>query len=425
MSDEDILGYSSEGDIIVGGLFSVHMDVEYSKRSFTKQPQPLRCSKFHIRYYRFLLAMIYAIIEINQSSDLLPNITLGLKLYDSCYNEVKSLKGAKWILSGQKNIAPNFNCNNKIMPSAIVGDMPSKASMPVARILGLYRYPQVSYASAQPLLSDKTQFPSFLRTIYNGNYEVFAIAQIVKFFRWTWVGIISSDSDLGRSGNQLLTKEIEINGACIAFQETLPIYSSMESVFRIIDVIKKSRATVIIVYCTIENLISLMEEASFHNITDKVWIGTTSWSISSDFPRKEILTTLNGSLGLSPQIGKIPGFKEFLYSIHPSKFPDDIFVKTFWETAFNCVWPTEDLYNNTAPISFKEGKIICTGKERLESIDPFVYDAYNFKFTYKTHNAVFAVAHALHQMNICVPGKGPFKNGSCADIFNHQPWQVQ
>ncbi|KAM4690000.1 extracellular calcium-sensing receptor-like [Rhinophrynus dorsalis] len=368
--------------------------------------------------------MVYSIIEINNSSDLLPNITLGFHLYDSCYNEVRSLKGAQWILSGKKNFVANFNCNKRIMPSAIVGDMPSKASMPLGRILGLYRYPQISYASAHPLLSDKTQFPSFLRTIYNANDEVFAIAQLVKFFRWTWVGIISSDSDLGRSGNQLLTKEIETNGACIAFQETLPIYSSMESVLHIIDVIKKSRATVIIVYCTMENLISLMEEASFHNITDKVWIGSTSWYITSDFPRKEILTTLNGSLAIASQNGNIPGFKEFLYSIHPSKFSDDIFVKTFWETAFGCVWPTEDLYNNTTPISFTEGKILCTGEERPENIDPSIYDTYNFKYTYKIHNAVFAIAHALHQMNTCVPGQGPFKNGSCADIYNHQHWQL-
>ncbi|OCT66442.1 hypothetical protein XELAEV_18042692mg [Xenopus laevis] len=27
-------------------------------------------------------------------------------------------------------------------------------------------------------------------------------------------------------------------------------------------------------------------------------------------------------------------------------------------------------------------------------------------------------------MKNCVPGKGPFKNGSCADIYNHQPWQL-
>ncbi|KAE8587965.1 hypothetical protein XENTR_v10022232 [Xenopus tropicalis] len=363
-------------------------------------------------------------MEINASNDLLPNITLGFHLYDSCYNEIQSLIGATWILSGKENGVPNFHCNKDLMPLAIVGDLPSKASEPLARILGLYRYPQISYASGLPLLSNKIQFPSFFRTIYNADYEYFAIAHVVKYFNWTWVGVISSNNDLGILGAQIITREIEKNGGCIAFQETLPIISSMESVYRIIGVVKRSRATVIILFCTLENLIPLMEQASFHNITHKVWVGTSGWTITSDFPRTDILTTLNGSLGLAPQKGKIPGFMEFLYSIHPSRLPDDPYMKSFWETVFYCIWPGNDTVNNTSPALLKEDIVWCTGEERLDSIDPNIYDVYNFIYSYRTHNAVFAVAHALHQMKNCVPGKGPFKNGSCADIYNHRPWQL-
>eukprot|EP00079_Xenopus_tropicalis_P029147 XP_012824324.1 PREDICTED: extracellular calcium-sensing receptor-like [Xenopus tropicalis] len=315
--------------------------------------------------------MVFAILEINASNELLPNITLGFKLFDSCYSEI-------------------------------------------------------SYASGLPLLSDKVQFPSFLRTTYNVNYECIAIVQLVKYFNWTWVGVLCSDNDLGRSGAQLITREIEKNGGCIAFQEALPIISAMESVYRITGVIKNSRAKVIILCCTMENLISLMEQISVSNITDKVWVGTSGWSITSDFPReiRENLTTLNGSLGIAPQTGKIPGLKEFLYSIHPSRFPDDPYMKTFWENAFHCIWPGNDTVNNTSPALLKEDIVWCTGEERPDSIDPNIYDVYNFKYTYKVHKAVFAVAHALHQMKNCVPGKGPFKNGSCADIYNHRPWQL-
>ncbi|KAG8449792.1 hypothetical protein GDO86_016452 [Hymenochirus boettgeri] len=424
LPSEEGIGYSLAGDITLGGLFPVYIETKYPEAHFRESPKPLQCSGFHIRFYRYLLSMVYAVMEINASKDLLPNVTLGFRLYDSCFNELISLMGATRILSGKKQLVPNYNCNKDIMPLAIVGDSPSKASLPVARILGLYRCPQISYASALPLLSDKLQFPSFLRTIYNGNSEAFAIGKLVKYFNWTWVGIIFSDNDFGWARTQEFTREIETNGGCIAFQEILPVVSSIEAVFRIIDVIKKSSARVIIVYCTIENLISLMEQASFHNITNKVWVGTAGWSITSDFPRKEILITLNGSLAIPIRSGKIPGFKEFLYSIHPSIYPDDIFMKTFWENAFHCVWPGHDLYNNTSSPVLNKDIAWCTGKERLDTIDPNIYDVYNFKFTYKVHNAVFAIAHALHQMNTCVSGKGPFKNGSCANIYNHRPWQL-
>ncbi|XP_018086419.2 extracellular calcium-sensing receptor [Xenopus laevis] len=368
--------------------------------------------------------MVHTIMEINASDDLLPNITLGFKLFDSCYNEIRSLMGAEWILSGKENVVPNFNCNKDIMPLAIIGDLPSKASIPIARILGLYRYPQISYRSVLPLLSDKTQFPSFLRTIHNANYEVFALAQLLKYFNWTWVGIISSDNDLGRSGSQMVTREIENNGGCIAFNEVLPLVNFMDSIFRIVDVIQKSRATVIIAYCTIESFIPFIEEASFHNITNKVWLVTTSWSIASDFPRKEFLTTLNGSLGIATQNVKIPGFKEFIYSIHPSISLDDLLIKTFWENYFNCIWRENEVYNNSSPVLLRKDIIWCTGKERVDSINPSISDMNNFRDTDKVYTAVLTVAHALHQMKNCVPGYGPFKNGSCADIYNHQPWQL-
>ncbi|KAE8588108.1 hypothetical protein XENTR_v10022350 [Xenopus tropicalis] len=119
------------------------MNVSYPVVNFRERPQPIQCSRFHLRYYRFFLAMVYTIMEINASDDLLPNITLGYKLYDSCYNEVRSLMGAQWILSGKEKVVPNFDCNKDIMPLAIIGDLPSKASIPLARIMGLNRYPQL------------------------------------------------------------------------------------------------------------------------------------------------------------------------------------------------------------------------------------------------------------------------------------------
>ncbi|XP_056401069.1 extracellular calcium-sensing receptor-like [Hyla sarda] len=425
LTHEDVTGYSLEGDIILGGLLAIHLDVEYPKVTFQEQPPSLKCQTFHIRYYRYLLAVVYAIQEINQASDILPNITLGFKLYDSCYHQVRSLMGTTWILSGKKQTVPNFSCYKERMPSAIVGDMPSKASIPMARILGLYRYPQISYASAHPILSDKLQFPSFFRTIPNDDYEVIEMAHLVAYFNWTWVGIITTDNELGRSGSQLLTKKVEESGGCVAFLEILPIHNSIESVLRIIDVIKNSKATVIVVYSTMENLIPLMEEASYNNITSKVWFACSSWSITSDFPRVDILTTLNGSIGIAQPSGEISGFKEFIQSIHPSKFPNDIFIKTFWEKAFGCVWPTGNPSNNYSSTNASHGQSVwCTGEEKLDSIDPNVYDVYNFRYSYKIYNAIYAIAHALHQMHTCIPGQGPFVNGSCADVLQHKPWQL-
>ncbi|XP_029435650.1 extracellular calcium-sensing receptor-like [Rhinatrema bivittatum] len=416
----DVRGYSKDAELLLGGIFAIHMDVEYPEVKYQDLPETIRCRRFHIRYYRFHLAMIFAIKEINKSPHILPNVSIGFIIYDSCYNEVRSLLGLMWLLSGRQETVPNYNCYKQAMPEAIAGDTPSKSSMPIARILGLYRYPQVRHWKTSTLLSDKTQFPSFLRTISNGNFEVTALARLVAYFNWTWVGVIISDNDLGREGSQLFIKEIEKYGGCVAFLEILPVHNSQEEVFRILEVVNKSTATAIVVYTTMENLIPLMEEASSRNLTDKIWLGSARWSIESDFPRKDILKTFNGSLGVAHRRGQIPGLKEFLQSIHPSTSPEDVFIKMFWETAFGCKWLDDKTRGNAS----KNGIPLCTGDERVDSIDNSVYDVYNFRYTYKVSNAVYALAHALNDMYLCVPGQGPFKNGSCANIHNYQPWQL-
>jgi len=43
---------------------------------------------------------------------------------------------------------------------------------------------------------------------------------------------------------------------------------------------------------------------------------------------------------------------------------------------------------------------------------------------HSVYKAVYAVANALHNLEHCEKGQGPFVGGSCADIANFEPWQV-
>ncbi|KAJ1130991.1 hypothetical protein NDU88_009334 [Pleurodeles waltl] len=95
------------------------------------------------RYHR-LLAMVYAVQEVNQNPHLLPNITLGFNIYDSCYNEDDALRATLQILSGQEDASPNYRCDMGSRTAGIIGDMLNTASIMMARLLGIYRYPQVS-----------------------------------------------------------------------------------------------------------------------------------------------------------------------------------------------------------------------------------------------------------------------------------------
>ncbi|XP_043914133.1 extracellular calcium-sensing receptor-like [Protopterus annectens] len=362
--------------------------------------------------------------EVNQSPTLLPNTTLGFKIYDACYSEMKALHGTLTLLSRQNTAIPNYHCNFHSPMPGIVGDSPSKSSMPMARILGLYMFPQISYGAAVSPLSNKRQFPSFFRTVPNDSFQPYGLAQMMMRFGWNWVGIVVSDNDYGILGGYNLKAELMKVGGCVDYLEIIPKYNFKNKILEIINLMERSSVHVVVLYSALQELVPFMEEVSMSNLSTKTWIGVTGWSLTPVFMKKEILKVLNGTITFALFQGRIPGLKEFIYSTHPATSPDDIFVKLFWETAFECKWPSSIDNNVTANVNKNYSKI-CSGQEVISQIDVSILDVYNFRYTYCIYKAVYAFAHALHGLLSCHPSvQAPFINQTCANITNIHPWQL-
>ncbi|XP_053546992.1 extracellular calcium-sensing receptor-like [Bombina bombina] len=365
--------------------------------------------------------MIFTIEEINRNTSLLPSLKLGFSIYDSCDTSVYALKSTMMLLTGSSSPIPNYSCKFKPPTAAILGDDKSSVSISVARLLGIQQFPQISYASSVKVLSNKRLFPSFLRTTPSDDFQSYGLASLIVHFGWTWVGILADDSDYGQQGAQILVEQLEKRGVCIDFLTAIPVVYSKSRIHYISQVIKKSTVHVIIVFSSDVSFYPVITEIAKENVTGKVWIGSDGWSVSLIFNTMEYVQTMQGSLGFSIRRGNMPGFKEFLMKLHPSKTPSDVFVHRFWEKIFDCQWPslnmTEDVKSNNI---IKE----CTGFEQLRSLNINFFDMSDLRATYNVYNAVYAVAYALHSLTTCKPGEGPFKNNSCADARNFKPWQV-
>ncbi|XP_063775210.1 vomeronasal type-2 receptor 26-like [Pseudophryne corroboree] len=95
-------------------------------------------------YLRHLLVFMFAIEEINNRSDLLPNVTLGFQIHDTCSREYKALQSAMNILSGLKNAVPNYDCYEKRKVVGFIGHRLTAPSISLATLTGVYHYPQIN-----------------------------------------------------------------------------------------------------------------------------------------------------------------------------------------------------------------------------------------------------------------------------------------
>ena len=93
-------------------------------------------------------------------------------------------------------------------------------------------------------------------------------------------------------------------------------------------------------------------------------------------------------------------------------------VQQFWEETFQCRFPP------SPPKWTDEGGRLCTGQENLATVKTEFLDVSNLRPEYNVYKAVYAMAHALHDMLKCVPGSGPFVGQTCASLQRLEPWQV-
>ncbi|XP_078496085.1 extracellular calcium-sensing receptor-like [Lissotriton helveticus] len=301
-----------------------------------------------------------------------------------------------------------------VLKSAVTG---KKAGVFQGRVL------RVSYAAQHDVLSDKTQYPSFLRTVPPMHFQASALAKVVKHFGWAWIGILASDYDVCYVAMKQMKEEVEGMGICVSFWEKIQDSYSKEKMRAIAQRIRSSSAKVIVCDCFELDLKPLLLELIDLNMTDKIWIFPTAFILTPGYFPMTSLRILNGSLILVLNSPEMPNLKTFLESLQPSRYPEDIFIYSFWEEAFGCKWPSNDSSTVAMPGETGGEKLYCTGTEVSDDLES-MFVLSDMSYTYQNYLAVYALAWALQDMMLCKPGKGPFLNGSCADVEDLKPWQM-
>ncbi|XP_072254965.1 extracellular calcium-sensing receptor-like [Pyxicephalus adspersus] len=405
------------GDLMIGAMTPFHIDRVTPSITFKEKPPVDVCTLFIYENYQQFQALRFAVEEVNSNPDLLPNMTLGFYAYDTCSVLRRELEATLGMLTKDNQAIPNYSWFGRPPVAAILGHSMSTYSIMMAHILGLYRYCQISHYATSALLSDRTKFPSFFRTVPSDSFQSQGLAQLVLHFGWTWVGLVALGNDYGQQGIQIIKQEILRAGACVAFSEIILLNQEDKNAPHIAKVIKQSTATAIVIFLIDVYFIPLLDEMLKMNITGKVFIASEAWSISTIILEDKYSSILAGSIGFSFHSTTMPGFREYLNNVHPSRPPGETFTKILWEKTFECKFfeETNPDWTNTR---------LCTGNESLEAVENAYTDVSNLRTSYNIYTSVQVVAKSLHDLHSCQNQKGPFFNGTCASLHDFKPWQL-
>ncbi|KAM9425778.1 G-protein coupled receptor family C group 6 member A [Pholidichthys leucotaenia] len=321
-------GITAPGDIIIGGIFPIHEDVDRNNSSFAPQAQP--CIRFQETGLLRALAMISAIEAINESPLMTNvNITLGYRILDSCADVTTALRAVI-------NSALQTNCHEGHDTSlcksvtAIIGASHSEVSIAIARHLTLKMVPQISYSSTAIILSDKNRFPAFMRTIPNDDYQTAAMVSLLSTFGWNWVGFVTTDGDYGRSALDHFVTHASKKGICVAFRSILPQSVANEAVYNAIKETAKTiydnpKVQVIISFAKPTHMTYLYEELktlrSGQNMeaVRRVWLASDSWSSSSSVRENLILEDIGYVIGFTFKSGDLTSLNEYLSKLEEAQ----------------------------------------------------------------------------------------------------------
>ncbi|XP_047450492.1 extracellular calcium-sensing receptor-like [Mugil cephalus] len=414
------------GDLILGGLFEVHYSSVFPKMTFTSEPLQPSCQGFDGLGFRHAMTMAFTIDEINKNANLLSNVTLGYSLFDNCATLGISFSAALSLASGrEEQLVLQEDCLGSPPVVGIVGDPFSTFSIAMSNVLGLFKLPIVSYYATCSCLSDRQRFPSFFRTIPSDTFQVRAMIQILKHFGWTWAGLLVSDDDYGLHVSRSFPSDLaQSGGGCLAYLEILPWGNNPNEYKRIVDVMIKSTARVVIVFAHQMHLVQLLEEVVKQNVTGLQWIASEAWTLVDGLHTPAFMPYLAGTLGIAIRRGEIPGLRDFLLKINPEQHHNNnhgnsmVRVKQFWEYTFQC------RFQPLAADVLEPGARQCTGQENLANTATDLLNVSELRPEYNIYKAVYALAYALDDLLHCVPGRGPFSGHSCATLQTLEPWQL-
>lgn len=212
-------------------------------------------------------------------------------------------------------------------------------------------------------------------------YQAKAMAEILRYFNWTYVSTVASEGDYGETGIEAFEQEARLRNICIATSEKVGrsnIRKSYDGVIR--ELLQKPNARVVVLFMRGDDSRELIAAANRFNVSF-TWIASDGWGAQESIVKgNEHIAS--GAITLELASHPVKEFDRYFQSLSPYNNRRNPWFKDFWEQKFQCNLQNRKPHKKACDKHFT----INSSNYEQESKIMFVV------------NAVYAMAHALHKM---------------------------
>ncbi|KAL5009877.1 hypothetical protein ScPMuIL_012182 [Solemya velum] len=379
-----------KGDIILGALFPIHK-APSDRTSYTRN-----CGEIWEQYGMHRIEMLFKTLdEINNNPNILPNITLGCDVRDSCwYSPIALEQSIDFIKASvsslddpSKNHTIKEGCSVKSnQPIAgLIGPGSSENSIHVQNLLQIFHIPQIGYSATSTSFSDKNLYKYFVRVVPSDRYQAQALLDIVLHFNWTYISTVYTDGNYGAKGMEVFKSRAEDHGVCIASSPVVSRKPDNAEFEEVVKTLKKAdKAGVVVCFCEGSTVRGLFQATKrmFNDTGHFLIIGSDGWADRPDVV-KDLEKEAIGGISVKLRSPPVSLFNRHFKDLNPFNNIRNPWFKEFWQEKFKCYIEGADRdVRYTTP---------CEGTEEHTH---YVQDG-KLGFVNK---AVYAMAYALDSM---------------------------
>lgn len=308
--------YSQKGDVMFGASLDVHArhktdicGIELRELAIIQRTE----------------ALAFAINELNANPNILPNISIGFSIVDSCSKDITARAKSLAFIQRSEDLPNTCSVADDTLDSlpaiGIFCAGSSRSTILISPVLALQNIPLLSFTSSSPLLSDKVKFPNFFRIVPPDTYQARAILSILIEFQWTYFSVLYEEGSYGNELYKELSKAEKNFEICQAIaMEVKPTATTDDYIYFVEQLASYPQArAVVLILQPFEaiNILSVVKATGRGN--DFFWIGTDSWAQNVDvFTDNGIDDLAIGIISTNFMSNDVPRFEEYFASLTSS-----------------------------------------------------------------------------------------------------------